>query len=172
MTRLLIALLFSITVVTSALAQTSSDGTIQALLAEVRQLRITLERSAVVAPKIQVTLQRMQIQQDSVSRVSRELEDLRGDLSKLTAEETRLSGQIKEVELNAAREQDPGRRRELETDVNAMKSLVEQNRIRDAQLRARESEIAGRVQTEQAKLDELNHRLSILERMLEPSPAK
>jgi hypothetical protein len=53
-----------------------------------------------------------------------------------------------------------------------MKSLVEQNRIRDAQLRARESEIAGRVQTEQAKLDELNHRLSGLERMLEPSPAK
>jgi hypothetical protein len=171
MTRFLPALLLTISVIPGVRAQTSSDQTIQALLAEVRQLRLTLERSAVIAPRIQVTLQRMQIQQDSVSRASRELEDLRAHLSKSAAEETRLSAQIKEAELNAAREQDPGRRRELETDVNAMKSLVEQQRIGDSQVRARESEIAGRLQTEQAKLDELNNRLNTLEQMLEaPQP--
>jgi len=37
----------------------SSDATIQTLLVEVKQLRPALERSAVVAPKIQVALQRI-----------------------------------------------------------------------------------------------------------------
>jgi hypothetical protein len=171
MNRLLAALLFTISVLPAAQAQTSSEATIQALLAEVRQLRLALERSAVMAPKIQVTLQRMQIQQDSVSRASRELEDLRAHLSKSAAEDASLSARIKDAELSAAREQDPGRRRESEADANAMKSLIEQQRIRDSQLRARESEMAGRLQTEQAKLDELNNRLNTLEQMLEaPQP--
>jgi hypothetical protein len=152
----------------AALAQTSSEATIQALLAEVRQLRLALERSAVLAPRIQVTLQRMQIQQDSVSRASRELEDVRAILSKSAAEEANLSVRIKDAELNAAREQDPGRRKELEADVSAMKSLIEQQRARDSQALARVSEMAGRLQSEQARLDELNNHLNTMERMLEP----
>ena len=172
MNRLLAALLFIIPAMLGAQAQTSSEATIQALLAEVRQLRLALERSAVVAPRIQVTLQRMQLQQDSVSRASRELEDLRAHMAKSAAEESGMSVQIKDTELSAAREQDPVRRKELEADVNAMKSLIEQQRIRDSQLRARENEMAGRLQTEQARLDELNNRLNTLEQMLEPPQPK
>ena len=74
-------------------AQTS-DSAIQALLDEVRQLRLAVERSAVMAPKIQMTLQRMQLQQDSVSRASRQLEDLHGLLAKSAAEEADLAFHI------------------------------------------------------------------------------
>lgn len=172
MNRFFAALLFSIPALPGAQAQTSSEGTIQALLAEVRQLRLVLERSAVITPRIQVTLQRMQLQQDSVSRASRELEDVRGHLAKSAAEEAGVSVQIKDAELSAAREQDPVRRKQLETDVIAMKSLIEQQRIRDSQLRARENEMTGRLQTEQARLDELNNRLNTLEQMLEPRQLK
>ena len=85
MIRLLAVSLFATLSLPDALAQTSSDGTIQALLAEVRQLRLALERSAVVAPRIQITLHRMQIQQNSVFRASRELENVRDLLAKSAA---------------------------------------------------------------------------------------
>ena len=136
-------------------------------------MRLALERSAVVAPKIQVTLQRMQLQHDSVSRASRELEDVRNRLAKSVAEEAEVSVQIRGVEARAAREQDAGRRKGLEDEVKVIKSLMEQNldQQRNSQLRARESEMAGRLQTEEAKLNELNDRLNSLERMLEaPQP--
>src|SRR5438046_2073425 len=77
-------------------AQTS-DSAIQALLDEVRQLRLVVERSAVLAPKIQMTLQRIQLQQDSVSRASRQL-DLRGQLAKSAAEEADVAFHIKNLE--------------------------------------------------------------------------
>jgi hypothetical protein len=152
-------------------AQTS-DSTMQALLAEVRQLRLALERSAVVAPRIQVTLQRMQLQQDSVSRASRQLEDLRDQLAKSAAVEADMAVHIKDVEARSAQEQDSARRKAMEDEVKQFKSRLEQKTdqqtMNDAQQRARESELVGRLQTEQAKLNELNDRLNTLERMLEP----
>lgn len=173
MKRLLAVLVFATFPLPSALAQSSSGGTIQTLLAEVRLLRLALERSAVVAPKIQLTLQRMQLQQDSVSRASRELEEVRNQMAKSAAEEASVSTQIREVEASAAREQDAGRRKALETEVKGMKSLMEQQGIGHSQLRARENELAGRLRTEQVKLSELSdHRLNTLERMLEASQPK
>jgi len=156
-------------------AQTS-DSAIQALLDEVRQLRLAVERSAVLAPKIQMTLQRMQLQQDSVSRASRQLEDLREQLAKSAAEEADVAFHIKDVEARAAQEQDSARRKAMEDEVKLTKSRLEektdQQKMNDAQQRARESELAGRLQTEQAKLNELNDRLDTLERMLEPPQPK
>ena len=64
----------------------------------------------------------------------------------------------------------------MEDEVKSTKSRLEektdQQKMNDAQQRARESELAGRLQTEQAKLNELNDRLDTLERMLEPPQPK
>ena len=64
----------------------------------------------------------------------------------------------------------------MEDEVKLTKSRLEektdQQKMNDAQQRARESELAGRLQTEQAKLNELNDRLDTLERMLEPPQPK
>lgn len=151
-------------------AQTS-DSTIQALLAEVRQLRLALERSAVVAPKIQVTLQRIQLQQDHVSRLSRQLDDFRDQQARSASEVANMTARIKEAEAHSLQEQDPARRKTLEDEIKMTKvhlqAQTEQQRMREVQLQARESELAGRLRTEQARLGELNDRLSVLERMLE-----
>src|SRR5258706_418334 len=74
-------------------AQTS-DSAIQALLDEVRQLRLAVERSAVMTTKIQTPLPRIQLKQDSVSRAPRQLEDLRDQLAKSAAEEADLAFHI------------------------------------------------------------------------------
>ena len=155
-------------------AQSSSENTIYALLSEVRQLRLALEKSALVAPKIQVTLQRMPLQQESVARVSRQLEDVRDQLAKSANEEAAATGQLKDAEARAAQEQDPAKRKQAEDEIKAFKSMLDhkltQQRTNDAHQRSRESELAGRLQFEQAKLNELNDRITALERMLEPAP--
>ena len=150
---------------------TNSDPTIQALLAEVRQLRLALERSAVVAPKIQVTLQRIQLQQDQVSRLSRQLEDVRDRMAQAAFDNTRTAAEIKQVEARLAQELDPLHRKALEDEIRVVKARVElereQQSAQEASQRARESELAGRLRTEQGKLDELNDRLTALEQVLE-----
>jgi SMC interacting uncharacterized protein involved in chromosome segregation len=160
----------------TAFAQTATDNTIYTLLTEVRQLRLALERSALLAPKIQVTLQRMQLQQDAVSRVSRQLEDVRDQIAKAAAEEANLASHAKGLEERIAQEQEPVRRKQMEEEVKHLKQRLgksEQQSMNEGQQRARESELAGRLQTEQAKMNELNERLTALERLLEaPQPPK
>lgn len=153
-------------------AQNSSEAMMQALLNEVRQLRLALEKSTTLTPRIQMTLQRMQLQQDSVSRASRELEEIRGHLTRSAGEEASISAQLRDVEAGASREQDGERRKTMENQTREMKTILEQRRIEDSQLRGRESETAGRLRTEQAKLDELNERLNSLERLLDAPQAR
>jgi hypothetical protein len=156
-------------------AQTS-DSTLQALLAEVRQLRLALERSAVVAPKIQVMLQRIQLQQDQVLRLSRQLDDFRDQQARSATEVVNITARLKEVEAHFLQEQDPERRKALENEIKMTKlqlqAQAEQQRLHEAQLQAREMDLASRLRTEQGKLNELNDRLTVLERTLEPPQAK
>jgi hypothetical protein len=183
MKRGVIVLLFVTLGQPSAQAQTTSDGTIQALLAEVRQLRLALERSAVVAPRIQLTLHRMQFQQEAVSRVSRQLEDIRSQMAGSASVEEKeianIRAHMKEVEARSAQELDPARRKVLEDEVSRLRQRLEkgaektdQQRLNEAQQIARASELAGRLQTEQAKLDELGERLNTLERLLDAPQLK
>jgi hypothetical protein len=159
-----------------ALAETNSDATIQALLVEVKQLRLALERSAVVAPKIQVTLQRIQLQQEQVSRMSRQSEDLRDRLAQTALDNTRVAAEIKQADARLTQEPDAARRKVLEEEIRAATNRLEMEReqraIHEASQRARESDLSDRLRTEQAKLDELNERLNALERLLESPPAK
>ena len=168
-------LLFATLGMPAAMAQTSSEGTIQALLSEVRQLRLALERSAVVAPKIQLTLQRLQLQHDAVTRASRDLEGIRNQLSRMTGEERDLITHIKVMEASLVSEQDASKRKGLEDETKRVKLRLEELGVRSQQenlaLRGRESELSSRMQTEQAKLDQLSDRLNALEQMLDaPQP--
>jgi chromosome segregation ATPase len=173
--RLAVLLFAAFGLTTRALAQSSSDSaTIQALLAEVRQLRLALERSAALAPRIQLTLQRAQLQQDQVARLSRQLEDLRDRMAQAASEETQTLAQIKAAEAHVVQEQDAARRKTIEEEIKAVKARLEQQseqqRIQQAQQQARESELAGRLETERSKLNELNEKLNALERMLDGPP--
>lgn len=159
-----------------AYSQTNSDAAIQALLVEVKQLRLALERSAVVAPKIQVTLQRLQLQQEQVSRLSRQLEELRDRLAQAALDSGRLAAETKQAEARLTQEVDPARRKIIEDQIrvanNRLEMEREQQSVHEASQRARESELSGRLHSEQAKLDELNDRLNALERMLESPQTK
>ena len=167
----LAAAFFSVTLSAPSLpAQTSGDATLQALLTEVRQLRLALEKSTSVSTRIQVTFQRMQLQQEAVTRASRELEEVRNQIAKSKEETANITGHVADMETQIPQEQDAGRRKALEDEVRRMK-LRNGDSQKDLQLVARESEASSRLQLEQARLSELSERLNSIERMLEsPQP--
>ena len=156
-----------------AMAQNSliQDRTWESLLTEVRQLRLAVERATSLLPQTQVLLQRAQIQQQRVESLSRQLEQLRDQIARSAGENSKLAGEVKDIESRVTQEPDPSRRRDWEAGIKRAQAQLEVDAVRDQQQRARESELAGRLQNEETKLNELNDRLDALARQLE-SPSK
>jgi hypothetical protein len=168
-----VAALVTFVILTSprSVAQSSSDATIQALLAEVRQLRIALEKSTTVIPRIQATLQRVQLQQDVVARMSRELDVVRNELAKFKTDAAGRAEHAAEIEARAQQELDPVRRKSMEDEAKRIKGAAI-GLQRDSQLVVNEIEIRRRLEIEESKLRELDDRLNALERTLEPAPSR
>jgi hypothetical protein len=75
-TRTMTRVIFVLWIVSSAQAQTQASATprLEALLKEVHQLRLVLERSAQIAPRIQIAVERLKLQQEKVGRTARQLD--------------------------------------------------------------------------------------------------
>ncbi len=164
MTRVILVLW----IVSAAQAQTQAPATptIEALLKEVRQLRLVLERSAQIAPRIQIAVERLKLQQEKAGRTAQQLEELRRDLDRMRSEQSKIQQRVQALESQAGQAVDPGQRRDLEEGVKMSKLEAEQIEKTLQQMQAREGELTGQLQTEQNRLTELNDRLDQIERAL------
>jgi predicted nucleic acid-binding Zn-ribbon protein len=148
-------------------AQAPSDGqTIQTLLAEVHQLRLALERSTQIAPRIQIAVERLKLQQKQVARVAKQLDDLRCELDHSRAEQPKIQQRLERLSSAEASATDPQQHKDFETELSVCKIEAEQAEKSLQQMQAREGELASQFQVEQAKLTELNDRLDQIERSL------
>jgi len=152
----------------AARAQTpgSDTQTLQTLLAEVRQLRIALERSTQIAPRIQIAVERLKLQQEHVARVSRQLEDVQRELDHRRAEHPRLLHRLQAMDNAVSQTTNPQEQKDLNYRVSEFKLETELAEKSLQQFQAREGELASQLQAEQSKLTELNDRLNQMERAL------
>ena len=160
-----VLLCFSLT----AGAQTSSSDpqTMQTLLAEVHQLRLALERSTQIAPRIQIAVERLKLQQEQVGRTTIQLDDLRRDIDRSRSDLPKLQQRLDGISaVESDQVADPGKRRDFEEMSKMLKLEIEQTEKSLQQMQAREIELAGQLQTEQSRLTELNDRLDQIERAL------
>jgi len=155
----------------TAAAQTTNPdaSTMQALLAEVRQLRHTVETKLSLGPRMQIILQRAQYQEQKVLRVQQQLDEVRKQIAAEAARQTGANERLAKIEQDISAESDAGRRAQLEDMRTGLKMVVGNGP--DQQLRARETELSNSLDTEQAALNELNEKLDALERQLEAPPA-
>lgn len=79
-------------------------------------MRVALERSALVTPRIQVTLQRIQLQDQKVARVSAQLDTLRREIASLGMPSQRAIQQLPIIEQQISAETDGARRKQLEQE--------------------------------------------------------
>lgn len=152
---------------TGVFAQSADPTTLQALLTEVHQLRLAIERAASATPRIQITLQRLLVQEQKVERISRELSGIRQGMTNVSGEQARMTQMSQDLETRIAQEQNPSRRNELERQRSDIRAGAERFARMVQQNQAQETELGSSLRLEQARLDELSDRLTALDRSLE-----
>jgi len=142
---------------------------LQALLSEVHQLRLTLQRTNLSLFRAQITIERLRMQQERVERLARQLEENQNEITGSSLSQSQLTERSKELEAQIKLEQDAGRRAQLEAQYKELKYIMDQQTERETQLRARQAQLTTQLQAERIKLDEIDSRLEALERQLEQS---
>ena len=150
------------------LAQTSGGdaNTLSALLVEVRALRVAIERATATTPQIQLLTARLTVQNERLSRATRDLDEVHQALEQIASQNAAFSNRSAQLEEILGRETDPARVRDLKSEQVGMKSQVDEFSAQETRLRARETELSNVVSAEQAQWTELNRRLDELERQL------
>jgi chromosome segregation ATPase len=148
-------------------ASSTEPQTLQALLAEVRQLRQDLRAAAATSQRVQILLHRLQGQEAVVARMERRVDDTHSNLAQTQFTVKRLAAELKLREDMQSNTQNPAERRDLEEMVPRLKAELESLRSAEQQQQAREAEAEQDMRSEQAKLTALQAQLDILDKSLE-----
>lgn len=134
----------------------SSEQSLQELVAEVRQLRATLQRMNAAIYKGQVLLERLKLQQEQVTRISRELAQVREEMHEVRAQQHRLKEVLGRMEPGVeAGARHPG-------EVADLKGQLELISQREHRLAIRETQLAADLEGERAVFNDLNNKLNAL----------
>jgi SMC interacting uncharacterized protein involved in chromosome segregation len=152
----------------SAIETNAKDEVVllRALVDEVQQLRLTLQRTALGAYRCQVVFERQRLQQGRVDSATRELQTLRLQLDNAKFSRTQFVERAKETQEQLDQEQDQKRRNMLEQQLKEFKIIMSTQSQQDERQRDREVLLTTQVQAEQLKLDDLTNQLDNLEREL------
>jgi chromosome segregation ATPase len=165
MHRSLIFILALLLIAAPARSQTGSDSqTLQALLAEVRQLRHDLRTTTVAAQRAQILIYRVQAQESIVRRLQERVDDTQSKLAQVQSAQKRLAAAAKELEdsLNNA-DNAATTRKEAEQTMAGIKAGLEMQASNEQEAQAKLTESEDQLRVEQAKLGGLQDQLDRLE---------
>lgn len=149
-----------------ACAQNSENPALSALMSEVHELRLAVERSTLLGARTQIMIQRIQMQEGSAARASRMLDDARKDAARIQAERADMARVSKDLEAQLAHVQGPDVRREMENQIQSIRQRVADGAA-EAQARGREAEALSQFQSEQTRLSQLQAEMSQMEGALD-----
>ena len=165
MFRAAIALLIA----TAAWAQTASPDTqaLQALVAEIRQLRQDMQATTLATQRVQIVLYRLQTQTALVTRASSRLDDARSSLGNAQSDKKTIADRLPQMEESAKSVQDPKERKNMEDAVVGTKMQLERLAADEQRLQARAIDAETQFRTEQNKLADLQDQLDRLDKLLD-----
>ena len=143
-----------------------SPATLDDLLAELRGLRADLNTSVSATTKVQLVVGRLQVQEQRIAAVSRDLEAVRTEArGSMRVPVTRTAITAMEERLRSGGVI-PERRAAVEQEILEMNTRLQREEQRANDLRYRENELLNMLVTEQSRWIELNSGLDDLERAL------
>ena len=149
-------------------AASATVDPIPALLAEVHALRLAMELSAVVNPRVQLTLARLTIQEQRTTQLGAQLEQVRRQLGDTVLESGRTARALEEIDARLPTETNEQTRKALEEQRMSLRMQRTDLAATEQQLRTRENDTAVMLAAEQNRWIDLNARLDELERLLGP----
>ena len=172
--RLVGVALFSLTLTPLVAAQTVKPGentdTMRELLGEVRSLRQalqTLQRMSVDTYRTQLMVDRIRISREDVRRLKDTLNDTRDLIARTQRAIPNSLDEQKALEAMISVETDLAKKTQLEFELKRSKGAVEMYKSQVETLKQREDDLTTELRTEQAKLDELENHLNLLEQTIE-----
>lgn len=152
--------------VVAVLSAQSGSSPYNELLAEVRGLRADLATSASVSGRIQLLSARLSIQEQRLSGLSQQLNEVRDALARTTGDRLEIEARLEQINTSLTRAVpiDP------QKDASELRSVLINRlsglRDRESQLRAHESEVSALLASEERQRRDFNSRLDDLERSL------
>lgn len=144
---------------------TSNDSQgLQALVAEVRQLRKDLQTANGHSLQAQILLSRLQVQEATIARVSQQLNDARSKLAVTQGHRRDVTASLKKEESLDNAEISPADRKQLQQWIAGKKSELESLAAEEQQEQSAEMEAEDQLRVEHAKLGGLEDRLERLEK--------
>ena len=157
---------------TTSPAQGENAQVMQALLSEVHQLRLAIQRSNLNTYHAQIALERMRVQQQRVDRQADQLRGTREHVAQIKMAQAEMQEELKQTERRLSEEADLAKRRDFESHQEATKTRLAQMAQEETRLREQEAQLVVQLQTEQGRLAELNDQLDALQRELQIPPAE
>src|SRR6267378_2604424 len=132
---------------------TSSDSEgMQALVAEVRQLRKDLQATNGYALKAQILLYRLQVQEASVARVAQHLNDSRSQLAQTQEHRRIVAASLKRNEEFVDNSQaSTAEQKAVQSEISRLKAELEHLASEEQQRQSAEMEAEEQLRAEQAK---------------------
>jgi chromosome segregation ATPase len=162
---LIVAAGFGASFVSRAQSPAAPPDVLPALLTEVRGLRAAMEQMASAGPRVQLTLGRLQLQEQRIQNLVRRLESVRASLSGPQRDHDRLTERIKDLteELPALNDTV---RRQHEMEIVMIKKEIARLGSEVQRLLNEEAFLNQEITNEQARWTDFNQRLEELERSL------
>jgi len=144
-------------------AAPTDSQTLQALLAEIRQLRQDLQTSAIAARRAQILIYRLHVQEAAVAQASQRLDEAKSSIEQLRASRKYQEIQFKRYQDMKDRAENAVQRQQFEDAITELKAQMEASVSEEQEVQIREMELERQSRIEQAKLDQLQEELDRLD---------
>lgn len=162
------ALLMSSNGLCQTAASPKEQDTLQSLLAEVHQLRFSIEAMTVASQRAQIALYSLQMQDATVTRALQRLDEVRNRCNGPEERKRHMTAELQRVEsMVSAGTASVADSKSLQARASQLKSEVEAAAAEVATCQATEAETSSQLRNEQAKLAEAQDRIDRLDKTLE-----
>lgn len=145
----------------------SDQRVTQALITEIQQLRMAIERSTLLNARTQLAISQLQMQETAVARLSTQLNDTRmqSQVRRMAPLVERITE--REAKRTAPEFAAPPKREQLEAEIRNMKEELQMVQGMETTRSAREGELAVQLQQAQSQIAASRSRIEEMERALD-----
>jgi hypothetical protein len=139
-----------------------TDGSMAALTAEVRELRLAVQQFAQTQSQTQALGVYLSVQQSRILQVSSQLDTTRRELDGVSRQSSETTSRLAVLEEELPRTSDPTQRNAVQEAIREMRREQALAAAQEQQLRNRELELSQTMQTEESRWSSLLTRLESL----------
>ena len=136
----------------------------QALISEIQQLRMAIERSTLLGARTQLAVSQLQLQETAIARLTQQLNEVRLSAPSIARRRAEAEAQLKKLEQVTPGHPEYEQAKEV---LPHLKFELEEATVQEQNRSAREGELASQLQAAQNQIADSRSRIAEMERALD-----